>query len=402
MRRSLPTALLLAVAVHVGSSLPTVIGPVAAASCSGWTSETTPPPTIRVFRHLTGAVETVDFKVYAKNVLSREWLSWWTTESLRSGAVAVKMYAWYHVLHWRGLTNTAGECFDVYDSTTDQVYDPTRLTYASSAKAVDDTWATRALRNGLIYPTYYNSGVTDEACGANKGGVKMYQWGTQACGLAGMGAAQILLTYYYPGWTVTGAPPAPSSSPTPTPTPTASPTPTPSPSPTASPSPTVTATPKPSASPTPSPTPTPTATPTPTPTATPTPTPTATPTPTQTPGPTPTPPPGEEQPGGGQVGLESPPPPPPDDPEPIAVEAAVMAPTELWKVDGPWLTRPAAIYRVLAGLDRWQRPAVRQADAPALRALVAPALAAVSDRLVRVLFVGEPGIAIFGTPVTGA
>ena len=83
-----------------------------------------PPPTIRVFRTATGSVETVDFRTYLKNVLSREWISSWTTESLRSGAMAVKNYAWYQVLHWRGYTNAAGECFDVFDSTRDQHYDP--------------------------------------------------------------------------------------------------------------------------------------------------------------------------------------------------------------------------------------------------------------------------------------
>ena len=158
-----------------------------------------PPPTIRVFRHATGAVETVNFKAYAKNVLSREWIASWTTESLRSGALAVKHYAWYQVLHWRGGTNEDGECFDVRDDTQDQVYDPSKPTYTTAAAAVNATWATRVLKNGAIFPTYYNAGVAGEACGANANGWKMYQWGTQACGLAGKTAAQIMLTYYYPG-----------------------------------------------------------------------------------------------------------------------------------------------------------------------------------------------------------
>ncbi|HTH04873.1 MAG TPA: hypothetical protein VL916_03345, partial [Ilumatobacteraceae bacterium] len=40
----------------------------AAAACGTYASETVPPPTIRVFRTATGAVETVDFRTYAKNV----------------------------------------------------------------------------------------------------------------------------------------------------------------------------------------------------------------------------------------------------------------------------------------------------------------------------------------------
>jgi hypothetical protein len=98
----------------------------------------------------------------------------------------------------------------------------------------------------------------------------------------------------------------------------------------------------------------------------------------------------------------TPPPPPPDDPEPIVVDALMEPSVELWAVDGPWLDRPAAIYRVLAGLDRRQRAATAPTDDPTFRALVGPAVNAVSERLIRVLFVGEPGEPIFGTPVTGA
>ncbi|HEX9635083.1 MAG TPA: SpoIID/LytB domain-containing protein [Candidatus Limnocylindria bacterium] len=286
----------------------------AASSCSGWTSETQPPPTIRVFRHASGAVDTVDFRTYAKNVLSREWIGSWTTESLRSGALAVKHYAWYQVLHWRGGVNGAGQCFDLRDDTIDQVYDPTKATWGSAAAAVDATWATRVLKNGAIFPTYYNAGAVNEACGANANGWRMYQWGTQGCGLAGRTAAEIALIYYYPGVTVTDAP-APSSTPTPTPTPaptpTATPVPTPRPTPTTLPSPGE----SPSVTPLPSPDPTPTAQPT----VSPTPPPSATPTPL------PTPPPDQELPGGGQstvAGAAQPPPPPPADPEPVVAAAS--------------------------------------------------------------------------------
>jgi peptidoglycan hydrolase-like amidase len=74
------------------------------------------------------------------------------------------------------------------------------------------------LKNGDLFPTYYNTGTSGESCGANANGWRLFQWGTQACGLAGKRARRIILIYYYPGVTVTGAPP-------PSPTPTASPTP---------------------------------------------------------------------------------------------------------------------------------------------------------------------------------
>lgn len=298
-RRTLAAALL-AVLTSLTGALPGLPGPAVAASCSGWTSSVNPPSTIRVYRHASGAVETVTFRAYAKNVLSREWIGSWTTESLRSGALAVKHYAWYHVLHWRGGTNPDGECFDIRDDTIDQVYDPSKPTWTTAAAAVDATWTTRVLKDGRIFPTYYNAGSSGEACGANANGWRMYQWGTQACGLAGRTAAQIMLTYYYPGVTVSGgADPTPTPHPTPTPRPTASPTATaPNPEPSGT------------AAPTPKPTRTPAATPAPTPLVTPSP----------TPDPGLAAPPASQLPGGGQSGIvaaATPPPPPPDDPEPV-------------------------------------------------------------------------------------
>ena len=230
MFRRLRQVAAVAALLSLATAIPGLPSAAAASSCSGWTSQDAPPPTIRVFRHLSGAVETVDFSTYAKNVLSREWIESWTTESLRSGALAVKHYAWYQVLHWRGGANANGDCFDVRDDTADQVYDPSQPTYATAAAAVDDTWGTRVLRDGAIFPTYYNAGAFDEECGAGANGWVMYQWGTQACGLAGKTAAQIIVTYYYPGVTVISAP-APLPMPAPPSTTSRTPLPPPAPAP---------------------------------------------------------------------------------------------------------------------------------------------------------------------------
>jgi hypothetical protein len=289
--------------------------PIAAAGeCGTYRSETVPPPTIRVYRTATGAVDTVDFRTYLKGVLSREWISSWTTESLRSGALAVKNYAWYQVIHWRGYVNEAGKCFDVFDSTRDQHYDPSRPTYAPMAAAVDSTWGTLAHKSGRIFAAYYNAGGAYESCGANANGWQMFQWGSQACGLAGKSAAQIL-AIYYSGVTVTAAPPA--ATPPPTPSPTTAPAPTPRP--TATPIPPPSSTPAPSTAPSPRPSSVPSVAPT----AVPNPPP-ATPAPTTAPTPAPV-----AMPGGGQIGLVAPPPPPPPDPEPIVAIVAVVAEPEI-------------------------------------------------------------------------
>src|SRR5574338_146673 len=312
MPRPIAAALLAALLLVGASGLPGSSAPVAAASCSSWTSERQPPPTIRVFRNATGAVETVDFRAYLKNVLSREWIGSWTTESLRSGALAIKNYAWYQVLHWRGYVNDAGQCFDIFDTTRDQVYDPSRPTWSTAAAALDATWSTLALRDGHIFPAYYNAGTVGEACGANANGWKMFQWGTQACGLAGRTAAQIM-SIYYANVVVTDAPAATPATPSPTPAPTTAPARSapPTPAPTTAPTPSSTATPSMPAPATPLPTPVPTSQPTPPPP------PIAT--------ALPTPPPTTQLPGGGQsgvVGIAAPPPPPPPSPRPVVVRTS--------------------------------------------------------------------------------
>jgi hypothetical protein len=419
MRRPAFAATLLAALFSLGALAPGVTAPVAAASCSNWTSETTPPPTIRVYRHATGAVDTVTFQTYAANVLSREWIGSWTTESLRSGALAVKNYAWYQVLHWRGGVNASGQCFDLRDDTYDQVYDPSQPTWSTAAAAVNDTWSTMVTKSGHIFATYYNAGAVGEACGANANGWKAYQWGTQACGLAGMSATQIILTYYYPGVTVTGAPPS-TGSPTPTPTAAATPTPTPTPTPTAAATPTPTPTPTPTAAATPTeaptltPTPTATATPVasetpaPTPAPTPSPTPRVTPTPRPTPIPSGTPPPsGQQQPGGGQLSLansSAPPPPPSSDPTPMVAttpptpaERAAAArlrlgdpaagPTE-WPGLAPLPNEPAVLLLAVSGhaveTGELAAPGAGPVDPrlAAFRALIGPAM----ERLAAALF----------------
>jgi peptidoglycan hydrolase-like amidase len=90
-RRFFPAGML-AVLVSAAALVPAAspAPATAAGPCSSHTSHTTPPSTIRVFRTATGAVDTVDFRTYVKNVLSREWISSWTTESIRSGAMAGK------------------------------------------------------------------------------------------------------------------------------------------------------------------------------------------------------------------------------------------------------------------------------------------------------------------------
>ena len=96
-------------------------------------------------------VETIDFKEYAKHVLPNEWGARWPGESLRAGAMAVKMYAWSYIAAGGKWPDA-----DVYDSTCDQVYIPS-ISYASTDRAVDFTWNSRLTRGEQLLRTYYRA-----------------------------------------------------------------------------------------------------------------------------------------------------------------------------------------------------------------------------------------------------
>jgi len=177
MRRLAAVALLSAIVW-----LPAVLRPpaVQAAACTGWSSTTTPPPTIRVLRSATGKVAAVDFESYVKVVMPAEWPSAWPIESLRAGAIAIKQYAWYYAMHYRGGTGTGG-CYDVSDNANDQVYSPEKQTPAAThIQAVESTWAESITKNGSFILTGYRSG-NDVSCGADADGSHLYQKGARRC-----------------------------------------------------------------------------------------------------------------------------------------------------------------------------------------------------------------------------
>ncbi len=150
------------------------------------------PTTILVYRVSLNRVDRVDFKTYVKNVLPNEWITSWPTESLRAGAMAVKHFGWYWALHSTRKT-PSGQCFDVYDSTSSQVYKPGSAK-ASTSAAVDATWNTRMTRSGKILQAHYCSTTT--ACGAWVTGDWMSQYGSRDKANAGWSHSRILKAYY--------------------------------------------------------------------------------------------------------------------------------------------------------------------------------------------------------------
>jgi len=98
-------------------------------------------------------VEVVDFNEYVKNVLPNEWYTLWPYESLRAGAMAVKMYAW-QIVAAGGRYDDA----DVYNSVCDQVYIP-GVAYYRTNNAIDFTWEWRLTHSddGTLFRTHYLS-----------------------------------------------------------------------------------------------------------------------------------------------------------------------------------------------------------------------------------------------------
>jgi peptidoglycan hydrolase-like amidase len=150
------------------------------------------PTTILVYRVSLGRVDRVAFKTYVKNVLPNEWVPSWPAESLKAGAMAVKSFAW----HW-ALTSTRknsnGDCYDVTDTTSSQVYKPGSAT-ATTNSAVDATWGTRMTRGGSILEAHYCSTTT--ACGGWVTGDWMSQYGSRDKANAGSSYSSILNSYY--------------------------------------------------------------------------------------------------------------------------------------------------------------------------------------------------------------
>ncbi|WP_141582586.1 SpoIID/LytB domain-containing protein [Actinomadura sp. WMMA1423] len=150
------------------------------------------PSSILVYRVSLNRVDRVTFKTYVKNVLPNEWVSSWPTESLKAGAMAVKSHGWYWALHSTRKT-PGGQCFDVYDTTSSQVYKPGSAK-ASTSSAVDATWGTRMTRGGKILEAHYCSTTT--ACGGWVTGDWMSQYGSRDKANAGQSYSTILKAYY--------------------------------------------------------------------------------------------------------------------------------------------------------------------------------------------------------------
>ena len=135
------------------------------------------------------SVKVIDFRQYAKNVLPNEWGALWPAESLRAGAMAVRMYAWYMIARggkWKDA--------DVWDSTCDQVYNP-NFEFASTNSAVDYIWDQVLSQKGNLFPAYYRA-YSYQCEDAGLDGNCMGQWDSKDLADSGYTWNSILFSFY--------------------------------------------------------------------------------------------------------------------------------------------------------------------------------------------------------------
>jgi len=135
-------------------------------------------------------IKIVNFKQYVKNVLPNEWSYLWLSDSLRAGAMAAKLYAWY----WIALDGKWNDA-DVWDSTCDQVYNP-NFEYQSTNSAVEFTWNWVLSRDDKLIHTSYRRDL-DLCLDAHLEGNCMGQLESQDMAEDGYSWDQILKFFYH-------------------------------------------------------------------------------------------------------------------------------------------------------------------------------------------------------------
>lgn len=175
-------------------------------------SESTPPSTIRVHRTASDTVDIVPFREYVGIVMaSGEWPYYLPRAVLEVGATATKQYAWYYTLegHHRSWYRTAdGVCYDVKDTTNDQLFRPERADVTQKQEdAIAATWGLTLRKNGRFFLTGYRAGE-EPRCGADANGWKIYAKSAVDCANKGMDRQQIQELYLEPNlrfvWTEGG------------------------------------------------------------------------------------------------------------------------------------------------------------------------------------------------------
>ncbi len=172
---------LAALAVATVLTIPQLTGPApvaAGSSCTGWTSKSVPPRTIRVLRTHSGRVETVGFRRYVAEVMA-------------SGDYAMRG-------HHRPSYERGGRCYDVRDDTMDQLYRPENANpNVRQEHAIDATWPLTLRKFGRFFLTGYRAGTVGQ-CAADANGWTLYTRSVEACARQGWSGERVLKAYFGP------------------------------------------------------------------------------------------------------------------------------------------------------------------------------------------------------------
>lgn len=138
-------------------------------------------------------VQSVPFLEYCEDVLPNEWFPSWNPESLKAGAMAIKMFAWYHHLH---PVTIDGFTFDVDNTTNFQHF--RYLSTQPTTNAAFDAIQNQAYADsgGEIIELNYRAGIENDPNWQYRNAQKMAQWGSQYWAERGQTFLQILQFYY--------------------------------------------------------------------------------------------------------------------------------------------------------------------------------------------------------------
>jgi len=157
---------------------------------------------IRAYNNPVGQilyVQTLGFQEYCEDVLPNEWFPKWNAEALKAGAIAVKMFAWYHTLH---PVTTDGFTYDVDNTSNFQ-----QFKYLSGQpdtdQAIQETWNTVFVPpSGEIKQLDYRAGFPNRENREFLESGVMAQWGTEYWGRVAKINFLNILNLYYPTYSV--------------------------------------------------------------------------------------------------------------------------------------------------------------------------------------------------------
>jgi peptidoglycan hydrolase-like amidase len=133
---------------------------------------------------------TVD---YMRNVLPVEWLPSWDADSLQAGAIAIKMFAWYHHLN---PIKQSGFTFDVDNTVNFQAFEERKNQPETDAAIARMGHLAYVMRDGEIFELNYRAGYRGSPNSQYRNAQKMAQWGSQYWAQRGRSYLQILQYYY--------------------------------------------------------------------------------------------------------------------------------------------------------------------------------------------------------------